>query len=112
MGAEAQRCCGMISEGNDTKNENEEKKRLLHQKKGKKQQVNSVNEEICNELEKLIQRDPGKRGIKNLHIPGQLYKACSSLISTKNVVIMTGYVITLLYTSYLSKFLSILKYIE
>ena len=58
----------------------------------KDEQKYSVNESICNALEKEIQRDPGNRGIKNLHIPGQLYKACSSLIKAKNVVIMTGYV--------------------
>ena len=58
----------------------------------KKDNDGSVDETICNALEKEIQRDPGNRGIKNLHIPGQLYKACSSLIKAKNVVIMTGYV--------------------
>ncbi|XP_078090606.1 D-glutamate cyclase, mitochondrial isoform X1 [Mustelus asterias] len=42
-------------------------------------------------LDKLIQQDPGNRGIKHLLIENQLLKACLSLSHAKSVLITTGF---------------------
>ena len=47
--------------------------------------------EIINKLESIVQRDEGKRGIKELIIPGELYRSALTLMESKNVAIITGF---------------------
>jgi len=45
------------------------------------------------DLEAIIQEDPGERGIKHLHIPGELLAAAEDLVRSKAVAIITGFYI-------------------
>ncbi len=47
--------------------------------------------DIINKLETIVQRDEGKRGIKELILPGDLYRSALTLMDSKNVAIITGF---------------------
>lgn len=47
--------------------------------------------ELIEELERRVQLDEGKRGIKPLIIPGEMLKSAKSLLQAKSIVIITGF---------------------
>ncbi|XP_032820967.2 D-glutamate cyclase, mitochondrial isoform X2 [Petromyzon marinus] len=42
-------------------------------------------------LERHVQLDPGSRGIKHLHVPGELLRAALSLSHSRSVLLITGF---------------------
>ena len=53
--------------------------------------VSDVAIEKINELENVIQDDPNNRGIKHLHLPGELLKAALTLSHCRSVGITAGF---------------------
>eukprot|EP01084_Bolivina_argentea_P261519 441966_1 len=92
MGNEIKKCCGDIF-GDDKPDINIVDKVKSFDDDDYVQSYIDIDilEQTCHQLDKLIQRDPGKRGIENLHIPGELKGAVLTLFNAKHVIIATGF---------------------
>lgn len=55
--------------------------------------VKSVSvRQLISQAEEIVQRDEGKRGIKDIFLPpGELFKSAEEMLNAKNVVITTGF---------------------